>query len=298
MKLIYIANARIPTEKAHGVQIMKTCEALGKEKVDLELWLPKRKQSGALANTNAFEFYGCKEVFRIKKISTIDLLEMTDRIGGKLDILAYCVQELSFVLAILFQNYNHRTVYTRSLMVAAAIKLFRRGRVFCEVHDFPRKKIMQFFFCWLLERFDGVVVVSAGLKNVLNLNNKTPVAVIVNAADTEKYQHIDKNKARKHLSLRNEDKIVVFTGTITQGRGVFTLLNAAMLLKNTNIKFILVGRLDVNYEEKLEKFKRSLKNVQLVGYVTPTEIPFYQVAADILVLPTGQETISWDKKWD
>ena len=27
MKLIYIVNARIPTEKAHGVQIMKMCEA-------------------------------------------------------------------------------------------------------------------------------------------------------------------------------------------------------------------------------------------------------------------------------
>ncbi len=24
--LFYIANARLPTEKAHGVQIMKTCE--------------------------------------------------------------------------------------------------------------------------------------------------------------------------------------------------------------------------------------------------------------------------------
>lgn len=27
MKIIYIANARIPTEKAHGIQIMKMCEA-------------------------------------------------------------------------------------------------------------------------------------------------------------------------------------------------------------------------------------------------------------------------------
>jgi len=26
MKIIYLANARIPTEKAHGVQIMKMCE--------------------------------------------------------------------------------------------------------------------------------------------------------------------------------------------------------------------------------------------------------------------------------
>jgi len=30
MKLIYIANARIPTEKAHGIQIMKMGEAFAK----------------------------------------------------------------------------------------------------------------------------------------------------------------------------------------------------------------------------------------------------------------------------
>ena len=33
MKIIYIANIRLPTEKAHGIQIMKTCEALAKQSI-------------------------------------------------------------------------------------------------------------------------------------------------------------------------------------------------------------------------------------------------------------------------
>ena len=28
MNILYLANVRLPTEKAHGAQIMKTCEAL------------------------------------------------------------------------------------------------------------------------------------------------------------------------------------------------------------------------------------------------------------------------------
>ena len=43
MKLYYIANARIPTEKAHGVQIMKMCEAFVDAGHEVKLIVPKRK---------------------------------------------------------------------------------------------------------------------------------------------------------------------------------------------------------------------------------------------------------------
>jgi len=42
MKLVYIANVRIPTEKAHGVQIMKMCQAFSLANLKVELltsWL-------------------------------------------------------------------------------------------------------------------------------------------------------------------------------------------------------------------------------------------------------------------
>jgi len=40
-KLIYIANARMPTEKAHGIQIMKMCEAFIDVESGVELVIPK-----------------------------------------------------------------------------------------------------------------------------------------------------------------------------------------------------------------------------------------------------------------
>ena len=42
MKLIYIANSRIPTEKAHGFQIAKMCESFSRAGAETELWLPSR----------------------------------------------------------------------------------------------------------------------------------------------------------------------------------------------------------------------------------------------------------------
>jgi len=42
LKITYIANARFPTGKAHGIQIAKMCEAFTTLGVELELVVPKR----------------------------------------------------------------------------------------------------------------------------------------------------------------------------------------------------------------------------------------------------------------
>ena len=42
MKILYIANIRLPTEKAHGIQIMKMCEAFADIGHKVELIVPWR----------------------------------------------------------------------------------------------------------------------------------------------------------------------------------------------------------------------------------------------------------------
>jgi hypothetical protein len=42
MKILYLADIRLPTEKAHGLQIMKTCEALAKQGVVVTLLVPSK----------------------------------------------------------------------------------------------------------------------------------------------------------------------------------------------------------------------------------------------------------------
>ena len=70
MNFVYIANARIPTEKAHGIQIMKMCEAFASLGIDVELVVPWRFNS---IHVDSFEYYGVKRVFKIVKIPSLDL---------------------------------------------------------------------------------------------------------------------------------------------------------------------------------------------------------------------------------
>ncbi len=47
-QLAYIANIRLPTEKAHGYQIMQMCHAFAHQQVDVTLFHPHRYQTPQL----------------------------------------------------------------------------------------------------------------------------------------------------------------------------------------------------------------------------------------------------------
>ncbi len=74
-KFIYIANSRVPTEKANGLQIIQNCEAFANAGLELELWIPQRKNTKKLSLIkNYWHYYGVKKNFIIKKFYCIDFL--------------------------------------------------------------------------------------------------------------------------------------------------------------------------------------------------------------------------------
>ena len=57
MKIVYITNARLPTEKAHGVQIVKMTEAFSSLNNEVMIISPKRVQREISHKTDIFNFY-------------------------------------------------------------------------------------------------------------------------------------------------------------------------------------------------------------------------------------------------
>ena len=63
--MLYIANARIPTEKAHGLQIIKMVEAFART-IDVKLIIPHRFQSKALKQVkDVYDYYDVAKIFDI-----------------------------------------------------------------------------------------------------------------------------------------------------------------------------------------------------------------------------------------
>ena len=282
MKIIYILNSRMPTEKAYGIQAAKMCEALAKLGAEVVLLFPKR--DNPLKGQDCFSYYGVEKNFKVKQIFSVDLLKY-----GFLNIFSFWLGALSFYcgafLYILFKRPNFKIVYTRDFYAASILKILRRKIVF-EIHNLSRKG---FLFRFFLDSANGIIAISQILKEELEklgvANRK--ILYLPDGVDLEKFNiKISKEKARKKLGLPLDKKIVLYTGHLYEWKGAGVLLEAARYLEDA--LFVFVG----GKEEELRNFQFSinnfqLKNVLMVGHKSYQEIPYWMKSADVLVLPNS-----------
>ena len=97
-------------------------------------------------------------------------------------------------------------------------------------------------------------------------------------------------QARARLGLPAGRKLVVYTGKIYWGyREVDHILEAARRVAG-EVEFVMVGGRADHIERYREYIAESgIANVSFVGFVPPSQVQYYQLAADLLLLyyPTG-----------
>ena len=287
MRLIYIVNARIPTEKAHGIQIMKMCETFA-SCVDVELILPRRFNP---IKKDPFEYYGVEKSFPIKRLPCLDLIPFDKYLGH----LALWIEAMSFCFFVWIYLFFKKAdvIYTRDKFLLP-LTLFK-GNIFFEAHAIPKNYFLYSFF---LKRLKGIIVITEQLKNIF-LKNKIKGNKLLKAPDGVDIKKFDIQcstlEARKKLSLPQDKKIVLYTGHLYKWKGADVLLGAAQQFSNTLFVFVGGTEKDIKtFKFQVSNFK--LKNVLVVGHRPYSEIPYWLKAADVLILPnSGKEDIS--KYW-
>ena len=113
-----------------------------------------------------------------------------------------------------------------------------------------------------------------------------------NAVDVKKFDiSVSKEDARQKLGLPIGKHVVVYTGHLYTWKGVDTLAQATGLMGD-DIMVVLVGGVSTDIARFREKYGH-IRNLEIVGYRNHSEIPYWQKAADVLILPnTGKEDIS------
>ena len=135
-KITYIANIRIPTEKAHGLQVMKSCEAFAYMGIDVSLMVPKRMNP---IKEEPFSYYGVKQNFNVVTIPGSGLAEKLSLSGRVL----FNIQAAFFTLKAIRYSMNmgrkDSVFYSRDL--ATLFLLCLRGlRPVAEIHDYRLRK--------------------------------------------------------------------------------------------------------------------------------------------------------------
>jgi len=275
MKLIYLANARIPTEKAHGIQIMQMCKAFADVGAKIELVVPRRINP---IKEDPFAYYNVNPTFIITRIPCLDLV-FAQFPGGPFFFL---LQTASFLFSakiyLWFKKYD--VLYTREPM---AIFFFRS--LVIELHLFPRRITAFRKNIWrrakafiATTRFTKEELIKAGV-------SAGKILVVPNGVDLKMFSiHRSQKEARQKLGLPENKKLIVYTGSfyLYDWKGIDVALEAAAHFSQ-DFLLVLVGGSD----QEIAKIKRKyrLERVLLIGHKHQKEIPDYLMAADVLIVP-------------
>lgn len=301
-RLFYVANARLPTEKAHGLQIVKMCQAFTRRGVQVELVGPFRAQTARMRQgRDLWVYYGVRECFRLTRLPSLDLIFFDRCLPGRFFYLPFYVQALTFgaCAAIYALLRRSRVLYSRDWMFFLLWLPWRRLRnrtLVLEEHRFPTHDGWgSRLHLAVSRRVDRLVVITHRLKE-LYVAAGVPAERVLVAPDGVDLTHfeppIERADARRRLGLPAESRIVGYTGQLFTWKGVYVLVDAARHLPDA--LFLVVGGMEED-RERLQVYiaERSIENVRLIAHVPPSEVAVYLFAADALVLPnSARQTIS------
>ncbi len=280
MKIYYIANIRLPTEKAHGIQIMNMCAAFAKTGATVELVVPTRATP---ILKDPFTYYGVEKNFLLTTLRVPDLINFR-RLGFIISALWFSERAR---LRRAFQQADF--IYSRDAFVLIQYMLLGRRLVF-EVHTLP-SAISRF----VAKHAYRVIAISKGLASAYAAAGVPSERIVVasDAVDLKLFAPItDKHALRRELDLPTDRFIVGYVGKLTtmeREKGVDDLLRsfAAVYQKNQKTFLLLVGagaREVDGVVQKLKSFGVPDGSFSILPHVTHEQAARYMQAADALIM--------------
>nr|HID58367.1 glycosyltransferase family 1 protein [Desulfobacterales bacterium] len=282
-KIIYISNARLPSEKANAYQSMLQCESFSKV-ITTEFWFPFRQNS--IRVKNVFEFYGVKNSFVLKQVPSLDsslLWELHRKLG-------FLCQTLSFLFLCAVQILRERTdvvIYTRNtldMLIVPLLKIIRSNLpIFFEDHDGFLKR-HRWIKQKLLNHVDGIVVTTSFHSRQLQEGGVPGEKILIapNGVKLERFASLNLPE------ITNDERRVLYVGNLFPWKGVYTLAEATRYLPDQYNIYIIGGSPEAvkPFRTYLSKHNLDLK-VTLIDHVAPVKVADYLKQANILVLPNS-----------
>lgn len=275
MKIAYIATSAIPSSTANSIQVMKVCQAFHQNGYTVTLIVPGK---GPVDWKDIKTRYGLTVEFKITRIPSIRHFKRFDFIFRALQ-------------SCLSQKVD--LVYTRMLWVAYFAQKLKLP-VILELHDLPAGR----FGKSLLKRF----VQSRSKKRIVSITHalvnriesrfdltlpQDEVIVAPDGVDLERYRSLpEPPEARKLLGLP-EKITAVYTGGFYRGRGLELLFRLAIHFPQVNFVWV-GGKPEAVTDWKQQINAAGIGNIQLTGFIDNQDLPLYQAAADVLLMPFGK----------
>lgn len=267
MKIYYIANARMPNDKAHGIQIAKMCEAFIEEGHTITLLVPTRASGESLR-----DFYGLRV--------DVPLVRLPSFVFGKYGRLGYALMGGSFMITSLLYLWRKRLIGERFWIYTVDIDTFAHtllplaGPTIAEMHSPKTATALAKFFFWRAKR---IVATNPLIQEKLARTFGIKPLMEPNGVDLS-HPYPSREDARVGLSL-GEGKIALYVGRFYPWKGLEVLAPASRALASAGIRTIVLGGTKSEFERvfgdsgALEFFQAS-----------PAQVGEWMAAADVLLL--------------
>ncbi len=277
MKIYYLVNARIPTEKAHGIQLAKMCEAMIEQGADLEIVVPARGHC-----LNVSEFYKLRTPVVLRRLWVVP----TYGWGSP----GFYLGTISFMISYLFYFWWKRLrgekfiIYTSDIdQFSFSFMPFIGAKYFSEIHEAKKWRLT---FVWFFKFISGAIVINEFIRNELvKTYGLEPQKIIIqpNGIDLAMFNiSVSLGEARSKLKLPQGRKIALYVGQIYDWKGLGVLVEAAKNLPEGCDIYVVGGT--------AEGLAKTLNrgdipgNLVCMGFRPYDEVPVWLAAADILIL--------------
>ena len=283
MRIVCISASQVPSTTANSIQAMKACQALAQTGHQVHLLLPALPaQSGK--QTASFpdlaSAYGLNTPFPIEWLAAHPRMR-------RYDFSLSAIRRAKTLKADLVYVWP---------MQAAVLALLQGLPVVLEMHGPPEGRFGPLLFRLFL-RLPGVkriLPITRALLTILERDyafpgkisrQKDQFAVIApNGIDLERYQDLP-TPAQARLALGLPDiPTIAYSGSLYPGRGMALLIALARQFPRTNFLWI-GGRPDDLQTWRTRLAEERLANVTLTGFIDNRQLPRYQAAGDILLMP-------------
>jgi len=273
MKIALITNSRIPSLTANSIQAMKVAQALMQLGHNIKMFAPK--ESPITNHQLLLTHYGLRLAPELDLLPSISGLK-------RLDFIVYAQRAA--------RKFGAELIYTW-LPQSAALGAWMGYPVVLEMHADNSGRLGAWWLgqLWKQNTPKVMTVTTSALRKALERSAKfefpnEALLLAPNGVELEKYAGLPSpTEARRQLNLQ-EGLTVGFTGHIYPGRGADLLFELARQMPAVN--FLWVGGTPDLVDFWRGKLNEAgMTNVMMTGFVKHELIPFYQAAADVLLMP-------------
>jgi glycosyltransferase involved in cell wall biosynthesis len=276
MRIAAITTSRIPSATANSIQVMKVCQSLQQLENEVKLWAPKFKTA---TWTELADRYGISIPFELEWLDFQKNLKQYD----------FCWKTVRAGI-----TWEADVIYTWALQ-AAIFSVLRKKTTVMEFHDYPMGAMGPFWFR-LFMRIPGNKIIltntralADGIQERFQLRIPEEILQIApNGTDLERYQTLpNSSQARQQLGMA-ERFTIMYSGHFYPGRGMHLMLGLAQALPQ--FQFLWVGGQEKDLEPwKIRLQSQGIRNVTITGFISNSQLPLYQAAGDILLMPYQNE---------